>query len=188
MAQYSIKLYKIVDLNTPHALFNFTYPIHDEKYREVLERNIIEFYYHYEIGFETIFEFKMALKNKMNLIMPYYKKMYESDLLEQRILDNYDVTEIFEKTGDGKTIYNNKVLSNDTPMGKHDIDSVDFVSNIDKTNSDTLNQNKENWKRTMKGNIGVQNDSDAINKYRTSLIKIDEMVINELRDLFMMIF
>ena len=50
------------------------YPIYDEDYREHLNDMIIKHYYISEIGFETAELFKMQLNNKMNEIMPYYKK------------------------------------------------------------------------------------------------------------------
>ena len=218
MAIYTMELRTIVenDIN----IFDFNYPIFDEKYRKILEERIISAYYFREIGFETVGRFLHYLKLKMNLIMPYYNKMYESDLMEQRILDNYDVTETYKRKvtsdgttqatltskGDSTSNSNNEqlMLNSDTPAGRVDITTNDYVSNIDKnkgTNSGTVKSNgtetnnatskntdNEEWVRTMQGNIGIQTDADAILKYRETLLKIDEMVINELQDLFMQVY
>lgn len=64
------------------VIFNFNFPIFDESYREVLERKIINHFYTREIGYETVGRWKLALKTKLNEIMPYYNKLYESELLD----------------------------------------------------------------------------------------------------------
>lgn len=206
MAQFTITLRQILADNI--NIFDFDYPIFDESYRPHLEKIITNHYMFNEIGFETVARFIHELNVRMNEIMPYYNKLYESDRLEQRILDNYDVTETIERSGTNtdSTSTSNRVtssgnnieLSSDTPQCKIDINSTDYVNNINKNNIhndsegsgevDSLRENHEKYLRTMKGNIGVQTDADAINKYRTTLLKIDNMVISDLRDLFMQVF
>ena len=63
------------------AIFNFKYPIFDSAYKEVLETKILKHYYMREIGLETVGLWKHYLDMKMNEIMPYYNKLYESELL-----------------------------------------------------------------------------------------------------------
>ena len=66
-------------------IFDFDYPIFDEAYRGVLEKKIIRHYYTREIGAETFGLFQLYLSDKMNEIMPYYNKLYMSELLEKDI-------------------------------------------------------------------------------------------------------
>ena len=194
MANYTIELRELVKNNYP--IFDFSYPLFDETYRSTFERNFIDYFYFREIGFETIARFKHHLKTELNLLMPYYNKLYISQGLEQRILDNYDVTETFERNVTGsKTGVNensNKQLFSDTGRKRVDINDIDYVSTINKeTNSTTSNINDENnerWERRMQGNIGVQTDADAIIKYESSLKNVDLLVFNELEKLFMQIF
>ena len=194
MANYTIELRTILENNV--NIFDFNYPIFDESYRETFERNFIDYFYFREIGFETIARFKHHLKTELNLIMPYFNKIYNSQGLEQRILDNYDVTETFERNVTGsKTGINensNKQLFSDTGRKRVDINDIDYVSTINKeTNNTTSNINDENnerWTRKMQGNIGVQTDADAIIKYESSLKNVDLLVFNELEKLFMQIF
>ena len=63
-------------------IFDFNYPIFDENYRPVLETKILTHYYTREICEETVGLWKLRLKAKMNEIMPYYNKLYESELLK----------------------------------------------------------------------------------------------------------
>lgn len=59
-------------------IFSFPYPIYDETYRSVLETKILKHFYTREIGEETVGLWKLRLDRKMNEIMPYYNKLYES--------------------------------------------------------------------------------------------------------------
>ena len=194
MANYTIELRELVKNN--YNIFDFDYPLFDESYRETFETNFINYFYFREIGFETIARFKHHLKTELNLIMPYFNKIYMSQGLEQRILDNYDVTETFDRNSSGsKSGVNedvNKQLFSDTGRKRVDINDIDYVSTINiETNSTTSNINDENnerWERRMKGNICVQTDADAIIKYESSLKNVDMLVFNELEKLFMQIF
>ena len=96
MAEYTMELREIV---SKVNIFDFDYPIWKEDYRKEFEAKFINHFYFREIGVETVARFKHNLKEQLNLIMPFYNKMYYSQSLEQRILDNYDVTETFEKVG-----------------------------------------------------------------------------------------
>ena len=70
-------------------IFSFDYPIFDEQYRATLETKILKHFYTREIGLETYGLWKLKLNTKLNEIMPYYNKLYESELLEFNPL--YDV-------------------------------------------------------------------------------------------------
>lgn len=70
-------------------IFNFDFPIFDESYRNVLETKILKHYYTREIGEETVGLWKLRMNTTLNEIMPYYNKLYESELLEFNPL--YDV-------------------------------------------------------------------------------------------------
>ena len=70
-------------------VFDFPYPIFDETYRNVLETKILKHFYTREIGAETVGLWKLWLNTKMNEIMPYYNKLYKSELLDFNPL--YDV-------------------------------------------------------------------------------------------------
>ena len=193
MAMYTMELREILE---NHKIFDFYYPIFNEDYRLTFERKFMEHFYYREIGAETVARFKHNLREMLNLIMPYYNKMYLSQSLEQRILDNYDVTETFEKTSStdktGVSDTTNKELYSDTGRKRVDIDDVDYVSNISKNignNTSNVNEdNTEKWTRRMTGNIGVATDADSISKYEASLKNIDLMVFEELDILFMGVF
>lgn len=61
-------------------LFSFDFPMYDEQYRNVLCTKIIKHYYTREIGEEVLGLWKLRLDTKLNEIMPYYNKLYQSGL------------------------------------------------------------------------------------------------------------
>ena len=80
-------------------IFNFSFPIFDEQYRLPLEKKILKHYYVREIGFETVGLWKHFLDMRLNEIMPYYNKLYESALLTFNPLQDTNYTR--EHTGEG---------------------------------------------------------------------------------------
>lgn len=72
-----------------NKIFDFSYPIFDDTYKPILEKKILRHYYTREIGLETVGLWKHFLNMRMNEIMPYYNKLYESELLNFNPL--YDV-------------------------------------------------------------------------------------------------
>jgi len=192
---YTITLGEIVENNV--EIFDFDYPFYNEERRKQFEEHFIEHFYFDEIGQETVARFKQRLKIKLNLIMPYWNKIFLADELEQRILDNYDVTETYTRSVENNTSVNsnstNKNLASDTPVTRTDLNSNnDFYSSIIKDigegSSQAEGESSENWTRRMTGNIGVQTDADAIIKYWKSLRQIELEIFKQCSDLFMEVY
>jgi hypothetical protein len=78
--------------NAIPKIFNFSWPIFDESYRNVLETKILKHYYTREIGLETYGLWKLKLDTKLNEIMPYYNQLYKSALLEFNPFYDVDLT------------------------------------------------------------------------------------------------
>lgn len=81
----------ILTLAAP-KIFDFDWPIFDEEYRLPLEIKILRYYYTREICEETVGLWKLRLENKLNLIMPYYNKLYDTTLIEFNPLYDVDLT------------------------------------------------------------------------------------------------
>lgn len=77
--------------NARPKIFSFTYPIFDEAYKPTLETKILKHFYTREIGLETYGLWKLKLDTRLNEIMPYYNKLYESELLEFNPLYTHDI-------------------------------------------------------------------------------------------------
>ena len=207
---YTVTLSEMIQNNV--VIFDFDYPIFREEYRETFQQHFIDYFLDEEIAHETVAQFKLRLKSKLNLIMPYYNKIFMTQEMEQRILDNYDVTETYDRSLVSDTVNNSttslnnknnvtsKNLYKDAPKTKIDIDKFDTVTNLSKDESnstiegsttsstDGFTSNTERWERRMTGNIGVQTDADAIIKYWSSLRKVEQEIFEELECLFMGVY
>ena len=64
------------------------YPIFNENYRSEFETKFIRYFYNKEIGFETESLFKFELETWLQINMPYYNQLFESELLEYDPLTN----------------------------------------------------------------------------------------------------
>lgn len=167
MAKYTIELGHLINSNFDIGLKD--YPIFNENHRVELNKKIIEHYYFREIGVETPGLFKRFLNRKMCEIMPYYNKMFDSELLEFNPLDTFNIEEVTEReshntgntggesdstgaaansgyyTDTGSA--NGKDVSSDTPQGMlsiGDIESNTYASNADFYVNSTENRRDDN--------------------------------------------
>lgn len=211
MAKYTTTIRNLMDNNFDFGLKD--YPIFDEEYRIILNNKILMHYYMDEIGFETAGLFKVYLNNKMNEIMPYYNELYkkQKDLL-LNFDKTTNLTETFtrDNTTDTNTKSNStssntasgssKNVYQDTPMGnitEQDIDNYDHASSQEfnkNQNTSSIEDNSnltgkatslENYIRTKTGNNGRLYGIEILKMIKNNYMNIDEMVINELQDLFM---
>lgn len=81
-------------------LFDFDYPIFDPDYKKVFETHFIRRFYMREIGFETEGLFKFYLENYLLINMPYWNKMFQSELLTFDVFNNTKVDTTQNKTND----------------------------------------------------------------------------------------
>lgn len=111
---------KIADIiaNSRNKVFDFDYPIFDESYRSVLETKILKHFYLREICAETVGVWKHFLNMRMNEIMPYYNKLYNSELIEFDPFYDTDLTKDYKKDTKGQgsetDIYEGSTIVTDT--------------------------------------------------------------------------
>lgn len=95
-------------------VFDFSYPIFDPAYKSVLETKILKHFYTREIGEETVGLWKLRLNTRMNEIMPFYNKMYESELLAFNPLYDVDYTRTGDRSGKQSTEETTQNTTNQT--------------------------------------------------------------------------
>lgn len=210
MSKYTIRLstllnsgYNIWDEDNP-------YPIFDEDYRQTLNFMIEQHYFMQEIGTETPYDFKRMLNQRMREIMPLYNSMYKTAI----DFDNNPLVTFHSVTTDSGTSGSdfiegtrNSVVGEktdihfgyDTPMNSASVYDAEHMSNADKneygtqTNSsghapnqkDVTENEHDNTIETTQEGISLY---EKIRLYREMAVNIDKMVIDELGDLFMMVF
>lgn len=109
-----------------------SYPIFDEKYRKPLNMKILRHFYMHEIGFETEGQFLYQLNRKMNEIMPYYNRLYETELLD---LDPWVNTNYVEKYL-GHGVYGKEFRHGHT-VGVQDSGSTQYGKTVTGNGKDT---------------------------------------------------
>lgn len=150
-------------------VFDFTYPIYAESHREYLQKKILKHYFFREISCEDVDEWTLRLDAKMNEIMPYYNKMYESVGYLEDILDDVDYTkEVQEVTAD---IGMEKTKSTQDTKNKSQSSGVTSSKNKDEGTSFALNADSD----TPQGNLQGLLD----NTYLSSASKVDGTTTNE---------
>lgn len=138
-------------------IFSFPFPIFDENYRVVLEKKILKHFYLREIGHETVGLWKLALDTKLNEIMPYYNKLYESELIKFNPLYDVDYKVEKDKNVDTDIDKTNKVNSNSSTdntlksvldkTGTNKIDSTSKNTNATDLNDNSNTANSQNLER-----------------------------------------
>lgn len=220
MATYTITLKRLIDNGFQLDLNN--YPIFEESYRETLNNKIINHYKFYEIGLETPQLFKDRLHCKLNEIMPYYNKLYESI---PALFDPNTFSDTIKYLGETNNKTTNSGRDETTGENTHgqrtdinrnfDFDTPQNATSINLTNPDHMsaantgelitgastdtNSNTINYGRiveAVESFVNRQNVHTGYNQsiyktmleFREAVLNIDMMIINDLRELFMLVY
>lgn len=190
-------------------IFNFDFPIYDESYRTTFEDKLIRHFYFHEINITSIGRWKFMLREKLNLIMPVYNKMYEAVAIKYDPLIDTQMHETYTRnnnlTSDSRTngnvtqkdASNNSQVYSDLPQttlhgGDYATNSTqnEGTANSTQNASQTANATSNNKETYEHDNTGFSSRSQQalLMEYYESLRNVDEMVFNELRELFMLIY
>ena len=202
--------YAIVDgrmiVDKPEIIGLGHYPIFDEAHRETLNGLIFGTYMNREIGSETYEMWLVDIITHMNLNMPYFNKMYEAELLLDNPLSTVDLqtessteteqsgesigTSTTETSADSKS----RAVTSETPQSML-AGNADYASNAADSSSVTSNEatGRETGETSSTGTgtsetrtHGYQGHAvELVNRYRQTLVSVDQMVISSLEPFFM---
>lgn len=183
--------------------------------KAAFEKKIVDHFYFRQIGQETVGRWLHYFRTRIREIMPYFVQLYEFDAKFRNIedpLESYNLVETFrQEHSDNGSITGNTSserseesenlhrLSN-TPQGR--IENIDdgYLTEATKGNgSGSSNESGESSSTsesngsvehtlTKRGNIGVQPLGGEVENIRNAFVNIDQMVINELNDLFLQVY
>jgi len=166
------KVDEVISAALPH-IFDFDFPIFDENYRTTLETKIIRHYYTREIGLETYGLWKLKLQTKLNEIMPYYNKLYQSELYTYNPLYDVDMTttHVGRKTGENTNIDSRTSERSNSGTSKNVEDETNTLHDKSKItgNKDIKTDGTEAGtnKAVTSGNRDVENKGSETNTGRT---------------------
>lgn len=96
MAKYTLELDDLLR-DELFELFDFNYDFYTDEpeIKRAFEQKFIDHYLFSEIGYETVYRFKHALRAHLNKNMPYWTKLYATELeaMNFDFLNNKDYTE-----------------------------------------------------------------------------------------------
>ena len=173
-------------------IFDFDYPVIDDTTKKRIEIAILKHYYFREIAFETVGIFKIKLNDRLNLIMSRYNALYEKqDLTLSPYINSY-LNESGNSNGTSNTDTKNDdwQTTSETPQGilqdlkegRYSSMAV-YTDNTDNTNS----SNASDYTRNVESLNGLTY-AEAFRNYYDNIISIDEELVNEFSDLFMVIW
>lgn len=210
MSSYTLELRHI---HQTFKVFNFDYDFYTDSdiIKSKFEEKFIDEYYFHEIGQETVARFQHRLRTRLNKIMPYYKQLYDTEIAAKDInfLLNKDLTETFERvvTGESSSINdltvsdqgetNNKESNIENGNASLELEngsltnvsktSLSNNTNSNNTSRDNTNQNEITTLKSQ-GNIGITSSAELLDKWRSVIINIDQMIIDACDDLFMQVY
>lgn len=174
-------------------IFNFDYPLTDKINKEDFEVNIINHYLTRRIGAETFTLFQINLNAKLNEIMPFYNKMFDS-------IDGIDLlNDVTTRTGEDTSNTSNSLENSstttsdkrysDTPQNNLQnvkdgayVTEYNFDTNIDNSNSEGSSENTREYTETI-----TKSPSNKIDKIKTLQYEIKSiytLIYKDLDDLF----
>lgn len=212
MATFTMRLKDVIEATGGDIGLN-EYPIFDEAYREPLNKKIVDHYLNQEIGQETIDMWRHAVKRRMNEIMPYYNQLYKSELhnidpfltfsTESTSTTDAEHSTTTDSTSNAASesgsTSTSRTVASEMPQTRlaGDADyataAQDAVSESGATSNaqDTAHaeqggEQSQATEATSKGFSGSM--ASLLMEYRQTFLNIDMMIIEDMRDLFMLIW
>lgn len=216
-----------------NKIFTSNVQIFDENYREVICSKILKHYYLREICSEVVGIWKLWMNERLEMIMPYYNKLYESAMIEFDPLKDVNYSRTYDKTGSdvgtgsrstegsnsgtSESTQTNTSTSKtvdkyaDTPQGALDnVENGSYLTNArivnaddsaslkgtnkssgsysDSENSNSTMNSTEKYVESIVGKMSTASYSKMLNEYRSTLLNIDAMIVDEFSDLFMQLW
>ena len=214
-------------------IFDFPYELFDPAYKEVLETKFLRHFYTREIGFETVGLWKLKLRDKFEMKLPYYNQLWSSEL--EKFNPLYDVDYHIVNTGDrfsntesnssgsgsnspdndsnGKLDHEGESTTkySDTPQGGlNGVVDTDWLTNATQNEEESHDTNEQHshstgsnrqetqssanvhdiddYQKHVFGKMGGGSYSKMLREFRDTFLNIDEMFLNEMEDLFMLVY
>ena len=177
-----------------------------------LAQKIVDHYYMQEIGLETVGLFKRRVKVAMQEIMEEKLPLIYSASLEYNPLTNVNYTETYSGTSTNENTSSSDTtatsdssgltVNSDTPQGQIDKEAIlggAYASSTsaneieDSANTQSSGESSgtgtQDYTKHFEGNQGISATyQKMIQQYRENIRAIDREIIEDLRDLFMIIY
>lgn len=212
MSRYTLEFRTLVD-DKDFVIFDFDYNLFDNSLKPEFEVLFCEYFYFRDIGHETVDRFKFELRNKLNMLYPYYKEYWKTvkQVEVEKFMETKDLHETFTRTVEGEVLHNSTSNQNstmnqtnkntskfsDTPRGEIgniekfmsqasvNDDNSNTISSL--TGNDTSNQNNRVTETTefhSVGDLGVSSSGLLIQGWRDVITNIYQLMFDDMEELF----
>lgn len=212
MSRYTLEFRTLVD-DKDFVIFDFDYNLFDNSLKPEFEVLFCEYFYFRDIGHETVDRFKFELRNKLNMLYPYYKEYWKTvkQVEVEKFMETKDLHETFTRTLEGEVLHNSTSNQNssmnqtnkntskfsDTPRGEIgnierfmsqasvNDDNSNTISSL--TGNDTSNQNNRVSETTefhSVGDLGVSSSGLLIQGWRDVITNIYQLMFDDMEELF----
>lgn len=160
--------------NSWNKIFTSGVSFFDETYKKLLCKKILKHYYTREIGCESVGLWKLWMNERLELIIPYYNKLYESESLKFDPLNDINVIRTHNRKQDETEKRTTEENSNFNGTS-----GTSGESSVKENNEETTNYNgnstedkKDLYSDTPQGALtGVENET-----YLTNARKINDSI------------
>ena len=142
------------------------YPIFNEHYRSEFESKFIRYFYNKEIGFETESLFKFELETWLQINMPYYNQLFESELLEYDPLTNIAM-QFDQDLKSDTTMDTTKDSQEDSTTKSATQSSFEHDTQRD-TKTDTLSDRTQNTQTDTTTDVTGHSETDTLQDSNTT--------------------
>lgn len=210
MARITVELRHL--LQTDFELFDFDYEFDDKQFAKELEQAVIDYYYFSEIGQSTPDRFKHVFRSRWLSMIGYYNQLHNTTLLKYNPLINYKMEEALQelRQSSNQTEQNEQITTAGNIQSENEEQTSDYPqqpiggdylsgaresntrsNSEDNTESEShSSQNitdNRNYQKTIEGLTGITYQ-ELIQKERENLIRIKQMVIQELKPCFILTY
>lgn len=210
MARVTVELRHL--LQTDFELFDFDYEFDDKNFAKELEQAVIDHYYFSEIGQPTPDKFKHVFKSRWLSMIGYYNQLHNTTLLKYNPFINYRMSEALQelRQSSNQTEQNDQITTTGNIQSESDEKTSDYpqqpiggdylsgaresnTSSNSKDNTESESRSiqdttdNRNYEKTIEGLTGITYQ-ELIQKERENLIRIKQMVIEELKPCFLLTY
>lgn len=172
---------------THNKIFDFDYPLSSAMSKEDFECQILNHYIMRRINFDTFNAFQIYLENKLNEILPFYNKLFDSLNDFNLFNDGEKITRNLTENGTSSLNSTNDIESrmSEYPLGQlSDINDGNYVSTQNLSNGSSVNNGATNNNTVETINRSPIDKMDLYQKYLETKSSIMTMIYKDLDILF----
>ncbi len=175
------------------TIFNFDYPLTNKINREKFECMILNHFLMRRINFDTVLIFQIQLENKLNEIMPFYNKLFDSvdgwNIFEDEIHDltsNTTTTDLTNSTNNINTSSDDDVRNSNMPQAQ--IDNVKDGSYLTNYTYSQSNSNSDSTSNSTSNGTNKNILHETRNRTPREKLEMYNAFQNEIKNVYTLLF